>query len=73
MYIMHITSPEEFQVHISESVYVLADFYKKNCPPCTMQNKALELLSQKKKFNKFTLTKLPLERVGEAFFTRLGL
>ena len=70
---IHIESIAHYAQTLRCSPYVIADFYKDNCLSCVMQNKALELLSQRKKFNKFTLAKVPLERVGEAFFKRLGI
>lgn len=70
---IEITTVEAFHEALAAHDYVLADFYKDNCPGCKMLDMSLNRFATTPAADGVTLLKVKLENVGEAFFHELKL
>ena len=68
-----ITSQEQYDAAIHAHRYIIADFYKDNCPACTMQDMALRKFAQMDMALYCILLKIQLERIGQPFFWQHGI
>lgn len=70
---IEIMTVEAFHEALAAHDYVLADFYKDNCPGCKMLDMSLTRFATSSVADGVTLLKVKLENVGEAFFHELKL
>lgn len=70
---IEIMTVEAFHEVLAAHDYVLADFYKDNCPGCKMLDMSLTRFATSSAADGVTLLKVKLENVGEAFFHELKL
>lgn len=70
---IEITTVEAFHEALTVHDYVLADFYKDNCPGCKMLDMSLTRFATTPVAEDVTLLKVKLENVGEAFFHEQNL
>lgn len=73
MQTLHATTPEQFQQVLANSPRVLVDFYKDQCPGCSMLALSLQKFAAQPEAAGLVLLKVRLEDVGEALFRSLGL
>ena len=73
MQTLHASSPDDYAAALSTHPRLLVDFYKDNCPGCTMLGLSLEKFAAAPEAAGLVLLKVRLEQVGEEFFRGLGL
>jgi len=73
MLIVHAASPEDYAAAIAAHPRLLVDFHKDDCPGCTMLEMSLKRFAASDQAQGWTLLKVRMEEVGEAFFRGLGL
>ncbi len=73
MQTLHATSPDDYAAALAAHPRLLVDFYKDNCPGCTMLDMSLERFATAPDAQGWVLLKVKLEQVGEEFFRGLGL
>lgn len=73
MQTLHASSPEEYAAALSTHPRLLVDYYKDQCPGCTMLDMSLKKFAGEPGAQGVVLLKVKLEQVGESFFRELGL
>lgn len=73
MLILHAATPDDYASAVAAHPRLLVDFYKDDCPGCTMLDMSLKVLASAPEAAGVVLLKVKLEQVGEAFFRDLGL
>ena len=73
MQTLHASSPDEYNAALAAHPRLLVDYYKDNCPGCTMLDMSLKKFAAEPDAAGLVLLKVKLEQVGEEFFRGLGL
>ncbi len=73
MQTLHASSPDEYTAALAAHPRLLVDYYKDNCPGCTMLDMSLKKFAAEPGADGVVLLKVKMETVGEEFFRGLGL
>lgn len=73
MQTLHAASPDDYAAALRAHPRVLVDYYKDDCPGCSMLEMSLQKFAGEPHAADLVLVKVKLETVGEAFFRDLGL
>jgi thioredoxin 1 len=73
MQTLHAPSAEAYHTALATHPRLLVDYYKDQCPGCTMLELSLRRFGQQPEAAGLVLLKARLEDLGEAFFRELGL
>ncbi|KAF1703128.1 thioredoxin family protein [Pseudoxanthomonas suwonensis] len=73
MQILHAASPEDHAAALAAHPRLLVDYWKEDCPGCSMLDLSLRRFAAEPGAQGLVLLKVKLEDVGEAFFRGLGL
>lgn len=70
---IEIQTEAEFTAALKEHELCVVDFYKDNCPGCSMLTNTFKVLDESGQFPDLPLLKVKMENIGEDFFTAQGL
>ena len=73
MQTLHASSPVDYHAALAAHPRLLVDYYKDNCPGCTMLDMSLQKIAADPAVAGVALLKVKMETVGEDFFRGLGL